>query len=84
MNYVDMSNWGNISDNNYCFIELAPNNSKSQFDQLLAHFTDKHIKPVNPDYDLSLQHYRVHKTIPKIASTTLKTISHHVIVLNAD
>jgi hypothetical protein len=55
MNFVDMSNWANISDNNYCFIELAPNNSKSQFDQLLARFTDKHIKPVNPGYDLSLQ-----------------------------
>jgi putative ABC transport system permease protein len=55
MNYVDMSNWGNISDNNYCFIELAPNSSKSQFDRLLAHFTDKHIKPVNPGYDLALQ-----------------------------
>jgi putative ABC transport system permease protein len=55
MNYVDMSNWGNISDNNYCFIELDPNSSKSRFDQLLARFTDKHIKPVNPGYDLSLQ-----------------------------
>jgi hypothetical protein len=55
MNYVDMSNWGNITDENYCFIELAPNSSKSQFDQLLARFTDKHIKPVNPGYDLSLQ-----------------------------
>ena len=54
-NFVNMKNWANISDNNYCFIELAPNSSKSQFDQLLAHFTEKHITPVNPGYDLSLQ-----------------------------
>jgi ABC-type antimicrobial peptide transport system permease subunit len=55
MTYVDMKNWANISDENYCFIELAPNSSKSQFDALLNRFTDKHIKPVNPGYDLALQ-----------------------------
>jgi ABC-type antimicrobial peptide transport system permease subunit len=53
--YMNMGNWANISDHNYCFIELANNSSKSEFDRLLTRFTDEHIKPVNPGYDLSLQ-----------------------------
>ncbi len=28
-----------------------------EFDKLLARFVDKHIKPVNPNYDLSLQRF---------------------------
>jgi ABC-type antimicrobial peptide transport system permease subunit len=53
--FADMNNWGNISDRNYCFVQLADNNSPAQFDKLLTGFTDKHIKPVNPGYDLALQ-----------------------------
>jgi len=55
MTYVDMKNWANISDENYCFIELSPKSSKSRFDALLTSFTDKHIKPVNQGYNLALQ-----------------------------
>ena len=52
---VDMNNWGNISDQNYCFVQLPANYSQQQFDKLLGGFVDKHIKPVNPNYDLVLQ-----------------------------
>src|SRR5438876_906717 len=52
---VDMNNWGNISDENYCFVQLPSKHSQQQFEKLLARFVDKHIKPVNPNYDLFLQ-----------------------------
>ena len=54
-NAVDMNNWANISDQNYCFVQLPPGHSAQLFDKLLAGFVDKHIKAVNPNYDLSLQ-----------------------------
>ena len=52
---VDMNNWGNIDDANYCFVQLPTGYSQHQFDKLLTRFVDKHIKPVNPNYDLVLQ-----------------------------
>ncbi|HUZ58543.1 MAG TPA: ABC transporter permease [Hanamia sp.] len=52
---LDMNDWGSISDNNYCFVQLNKDYSRQRFDKLLAGFVDKHIKPVNPNYDLSLQ-----------------------------
>ena len=52
---LDMNDWGSISDNNYCFVQLNKDYSGQRFDKLLAGFVDKHIKPVNPNYDLSLQ-----------------------------
>ena len=52
---IDMNNWGSISDDNYCFIQLQDNYAYHKFDKLLAGFVDKHIKPVNPNYDLALQ-----------------------------
>jgi putative ABC transport system permease protein len=52
---TDMNNWGNISDINYCFVHLNNNSSLAQVNQQLAAFVDKHIKPVNPGYDLALQ-----------------------------
>jgi putative ABC transport system permease protein len=52
---VNMNNWSNISDENYCFVQLPAGYSQMQFDKLLAGFVDKHIKPVNPNYDLALQ-----------------------------
>jgi len=47
--------WGGISDVNYCFVQLPAGYSKQQFDKLLIGFVDKHIKAVNPNYDLILQ-----------------------------
>lgn len=49
------NNWQGISDDNYCFVELAAGHTKSQFDQVLASFTNRHIKPVNHDYFLAAQ-----------------------------
>ena len=51
----DGDNWSNISDGNYCFIQLNNGTSVTQVNKLLAAFVDKHIKPVNPGYDLALQ-----------------------------
>lgn len=49
------ADWGSISDQNYCFVQLDKNTSPEQFDALLNQFTDKHIKPINAGYFLSLQ-----------------------------
>lgn len=51
----NMDNWEGISDDNYCFVQLSPGYSQQQFNKLLAGFVDKHIKAVNPNYDLVLQ-----------------------------
>ncbi len=52
---TDMGNWSNISDINYCFVQLNNNASYAQFNKQLTVFVDKHIKPVNPGYDLALE-----------------------------
>ncbi len=52
---IDMNDWGSISDDNYCFIQLDERTGKDSFGKLLERFTDRHIKPVNPGYDLALQ-----------------------------
>jgi len=54
-NYTNMDSWENINDNNYSFVQLRPDQSQSQFAQLLSNFTDRRIKPVNPGYNLELQ-----------------------------
>ncbi len=51
----NLNDWGSISDYNYCFVQLGDKNSQSQFDKLLVGFVDKHIKAVNPNYDIALQ-----------------------------
>jgi putative ABC transport system permease protein len=51
----DGDNWSNISDGNYCFVQLNNGTSLTQVNKMLAAFVDKHIKPVNPGYDLTLQ-----------------------------
>ena len=50
-----LNDWGSISDYNYCFVQLNDNASAGEFNKLLARFVDKHIKSVNPNYDLLLQ-----------------------------
>ena len=52
---TNMDDWGSISDQNYCFVQLDKNTSVAQFNRLLAGFVDRHIKPVNPGYDLALE-----------------------------
>ncbi len=51
----DGNNWENISDENYCFVQLNNGTSPAQVNKMLAAFVDKHIKPINPGYDLALQ-----------------------------
>ena len=53
----NLTDWGSISDFNYCFVQLNNNASRGEFNNLLARFVDKHIKPVNPNYDLALQRF---------------------------
>ncbi len=55
MKYSDPNDWGSISDQNYCFVQLDKNASVDQFNKLIDRFTDKRIKPVNPGYYLALQ-----------------------------
>ncbi|HEX5153750.1 MAG TPA: ABC transporter permease [Parafilimonas sp.] len=55
MKFTDPNDWESISDRNYCLVQLNKNASVSHFNQLLDQFTTRHIKPVNPNYDLSLQ-----------------------------
>ena len=55
MKYSDPNDWGSISDENYCFVQLNKNTSLSQLTKQVDGFTDKRIKPVNPGYFLSLQ-----------------------------
>jgi len=50
---TNMDDWGSISDQNYCFVQLNNSSSPRQLNKLLAAFVDKHIKPVNPGYDLA-------------------------------
>ena len=50
-----INDWGGISDENYCFVQLNKNASVDQFNKMLDQFTNKHIKPVNPGYFLSAQ-----------------------------
>jgi putative ABC transport system permease protein len=54
-NFMDFTSWGNISDENYCWIQLKPGDSPEAFNRLLYQFTEKHIKPVNKAYFLALQ-----------------------------
>ena len=42
---IDMNDWGSISDQNYCFVQLNNNSSLSQFNKLLA---DLLISILNP------------------------------------
>ena len=49
------NDWAGISDENYCFVQLNNNASPVQVNKLLNAFVDKHIKPINPGYDLVLQ-----------------------------
>ena len=51
----DNKNWGGINDGNYCFVELAQNHTVNQLSRALSGFTDRHIKPINPGYNLSPQ-----------------------------
>lgn len=53
--YGNANDWGSISDQNYCFVQLGKNVSFDQVNRQLAAFVDKHIKPINPGYDLVLQ-----------------------------
>ena len=55
LKYTDPNDWGSISDQNYCFVQLNKNASVDQFGKMIDRFTDKHIKPVNPGYYLSLE-----------------------------
>ena len=54
-NNLNPNDWSSIDDANYCFVELRDETSLKQFNQSLSAFVEKHIKPVNPGYNLALQ-----------------------------
>jgi len=53
--HVNMNNWVNISDDNYCFVLLRSQYPASQFDNLMPAFITKHMPPDHAGYDLTLQ-----------------------------
>lgn len=53
--YGNANDWGSISDQNYCFVQVNEHASLNQVNKQLAAFVNRHIKPVNPNYDLALQ-----------------------------
>jgi len=53
--YGNANDWGSISDQNYCFVQVNEHASLRQVNKQLAAFVERHIKPVNPSYDLALQ-----------------------------
>ena len=52
---VNMNNWINISDDNYCFVLLRPQYTAAQFDNLLPAFITKHMPPDHAGYNIRLQ-----------------------------
>ncbi|HEU5053617.1 MAG TPA: ABC transporter permease [Hanamia sp.] len=55
MKGIDPNDWGSISDQNYCFVQLNKKASIDRVNKLVDQFTDKRIKPVNPGYFLALE-----------------------------
>lgn len=53
--YTSLTNWGSINDADYCFIQLADNQTKQQFDRLLHGYAGKHTTADNVGYNLILQ-----------------------------
>jgi putative ABC transport system permease protein len=50
-----MNDWGYIEEDNYCFVQLNERDSQAHFKGQLKEYSDKYIKPVNPNYYLSIQ-----------------------------
>lgn len=50
-----MNDWGFIEEDNYCFVQLNEGDSPAHFKRQLKEFSDKYIKPFNPNYFLSIQ-----------------------------
>ena len=53
--FMRFESWGNINDDNYCFVQLPANYPPGRFQPLLDRFKDKYITPVDNHYDLFLQ-----------------------------
>jgi len=50
-----MNDWGYIEEDNYCFVQLNENDSPEQFKSRLKQYSDRYIKPFDPNYFLSIQ-----------------------------
>ena len=74
------NDWGSISDQNYCFVQLNKKVSPDQANKQLAAFVDKHIKPVNPGYDLALQPLSQIHFDARYGNFTGRTFSNDLIV----
>jgi putative ABC transport system permease protein len=55
MAYMNFNDFGNISDGNYCFVQLADGQDTARLMPQLNAFVDKYIKATNPNYTLNLQ-----------------------------
>jgi predicted permease len=52
---VNMNNWVNIDDENYCFVQLPANYTPERFNGQLEAFVSKHMPPDHAGYYLRLQ-----------------------------
>jgi len=52
---VNMNNWVNIDDENYCFVQLPVNYPPNRFNRQLEAFVTKHMPPDHAGYYLRLQ-----------------------------
>jgi len=50
-----MNDWGYIEEDNYCFVQLNESDSPAQFKSQLKQYSDRYIKPFDPNYFLSIQ-----------------------------
>lgn len=76
---LDLTDWTRIDDANYCFVQLNDKSSLAQFSSLLAAFTKKHITPVNPGYNLSLQPLSELHFDSRFGNFSGRTFSHDLI-----
>ncbi len=80
MSSIDPNDWGSISDENYCMVQLNTTSTPQQLSTLVDHFTDKHIKPVNPGYTLSLEPLKDIHFSKQLSNFTGRTFSKDLII----
>ncbi|MGC4039079.1 MAG: ABC transporter permease [Chitinophagaceae bacterium] len=76
----DSGDWGSISDENYCFVQLNRQSSVAQLQKQINEFTDKHIKPVNDSYLLKLEPLKEMHYDSRYGTFTGKTFSKDLIL----
>lgn len=72
---AEMSNWVDITDNNYCFVQLRPGNAPAQFNRLLPAFVSRHVPEEHAGYNLILQPLKEIHSDKRLGNFTNHTFS---------